>query len=160
MLSILFALACSSDIPAPVVTAAVPASTATAAPAPAAPAAPASAWKPTELPACHELSLLVKYDYAYIQQHYCELCKDVDDQACVLDWPSSDVPSCSYFDQLRNGIYAYYGYNFQKAEWKDYFTTQPWYSADPAFDAARMSAQANRNIALLKTMVEKKQGCL
>lgn len=161
-------LACSTQAPAPAATASLaPAAPAPAAPA-AAPARPAdmattaapAAWKAPELPACTEIALLVKYDYAYVQQNYCNLCKHVDEHACVLDWPSSDVPSCAYFDQMRNGIYAYYGYTFQKEEWKKHFGAQPWYTPDPNYDAARMSPEATRNIALLKTMAEKKQGCM
>ncbi len=123
-------------------------------------AAPAAAWAPPKLPSCHAGALLTSYDYVDVQKRYCELCKDQDDRACTLDWPSSDMPTCHSYDELRNTIYAWYGYPFTSAEWKAHFAKEPWYTADPTFTDTRMSAAARRNIALLKSKAEQKRDCM
>lgn len=159
--SLVLALACGS---APTPTSAAPpaATPAPAAPAPVAPpaksGAPASSWVAPALPACDPTALLVKYDFEYVQRNYCELCKGQDEYACEFDWPSNDVPLCTLWDEMRNGIYAYYGYPFKKQEWREKFKS--FYKEDPTFTEARMSAEAKRNIALLKSWGEQKKNCM
>ena len=123
-------------------------------------AEPTSAWVPTGVPACSNVALLVKYDYGYIAAHKCELCGSVSQDFCEYDWPSNDVPACAGFDTMRNGIYAYYGRAFETQKWKDYFAKQAWYKVNPAYSDAALSAEAKRNVALLKDMAEKGTGCL
>ncbi len=121
---------------------------------------PAATWVPPVVSTCSNVALLVKYDYTYIAAHKCELCGSVSQDFCEYDWPSNDVPSCADFDVMRNGIYAYYGRAFDTQKWKDYFAKQAWYKVNPAYSDAALSAEAKRNVALLKDMAEKGTGCL
>lgn len=123
-------------------------------------AADPAPWQPPALPVCSSVSLLTRYDYAYVQANYCELCKSADENACELDWPSSDVPECKVYDQMRNGIYAYYGRAFETEQWKAHFAKLPWYKVNPAYSDALLSAEAKRNVVLLKEMAEKGTSCL
>jgi hypothetical protein len=121
--------------------------------------APASTWQPPAVPACSDIALLVNYDYSYVQANICQLCGAANPSACEYDWPTNDVPQCSYFDQLRNGIYAYYGRPFESEKWKAYFAKQTWYRVNPAYTDALLSPAAKRNVALLKDMADKGERC-
>ena len=64
---------------------------------------------------------LIKWSFADRQSNKNELCcgpdgLPEDDMECMLDWPSSDVPSCSMYDEMRNEIFAQYGRSFQNRE--------------------------------------------
>ena len=83
-----------------------------------------------------------------------------DDGICELDWPSSDVPDCSMWDRMRNGIFARYGYVFRGQEWKDVFEKAPWYTPRSDFDMAWLSETAQTNVALLKKYAAEKYLCM
>ncbi|MDP2313425.1 MAG: YARHG domain-containing protein [Pseudomonadota bacterium] len=119
----------------------------------------APAWQPPGLPVCSNVALLVKYDYAYVQQHICELCGKSDPNACEFDWPANDVPSCSDFDEMRNGIYAYYGRAFETEKWKAHFASKPWYRVNPHYSDALLSKEAQRNVAVLKAIADSGSAC-
>ncbi len=122
-------------------------------------AEPSSPWAPPAVASCSKVGLLVKYDYSYIAANKCDLCGSVSQDFCEYDWPSNDVPACADFDTMRNGIYAYYGRAFETQKWKDYFSKQTWYKVNPAYSDTLLSAEAKRNVALLKDMAEKGTAC-
>jgi hypothetical protein len=90
---------------------------------------------------------------------YCALCKPFDEMACELDWPFSDVPPCSAYDEMRNGIFAFYGRPFEKPEWRALFAKKSWYAADASFTEARLSDIAKKNVAFLKQAASEKRAC-
>jgi hypothetical protein len=121
--------------------------------------APAPSWQPPPLPVCSSVALLVKYDYSYIQANKCQLCGAVSNDFCDFDWPTNDVPMCSLFDELRSGIYAYYGKPFEAQKWKDYFAKVSWYKVNPAFSESLLGPEAARNVALLKSIAQAGTAC-
>jgi hypothetical protein len=74
----------------------------------------------------------------------------VNDDRCELDWPSSDMPECGFFDELRNGIFARYGYTFKDPQWQKAFADKPWYTPRADFDQAWLSSTVQANVASLK----------
>ncbi len=110
--------------------------------------------------------LLLQHPYAKLSTGgFSEVCCTAntlgsDDPRCNLDWPVNDVPFCSHFDQLRNKMFAFYGYPFQKAQWADQFGKETWYVKRDDFQASWMPAVATANIAILKGIVEKKEVCI
>jgi hypothetical protein len=120
---------------------------------------PVATWQPQSLPACSDVALLVKYDYAYVQQNICALCGKTDPMFCEMDWPANDVPACSDFDAMRNGIYAYYGRAFETEKWKAHFAAQSWYRVNPAYSDALSSPEARRNVATLKAIADAGAAC-
>jgi hypothetical protein len=104
--------------------------------------------------------LLTAHSFESLQSGgYCKLCKPFDESACELDWPFSDVPPCSAYDEMRNGIFAFYGRPFEKPEWRALFATKSWYVADAAFTEARLSDVAKKNVAFLKQAATEKRAC-
>ena len=104
--------------------------------------------------------LLTQHSYESLRAGgYCKLCKKFDESACELDWPFSDVPSCKAYDEMRNGIFAYYGRTFEKEEWRAFFAAKPWYKPDSAFTEARLSPVARTNVAFLKRAADEKIAC-
>ena len=75
-----------------------------------------------------------------------------DDGRCQLDWPSSDAPECGYYDELRNGLFARYGYVFKDARWQALFGTRAWYRPRADFDAAWLPKLVQANVAALKPL--------
>lgn len=120
----------------------------------------AQAWEPPALPACSDLALLVQHDFAYVQANICTLCGSVSSNYCEMDWPTNDVPLCSDFDKMRNGIYAYYGRPFTTDQWKTYFASQSWYKVNPEYSDALLSEAAKRNVALLKKFADEGTSCM
>jgi hypothetical protein len=118
-----------------------------------------STFQAPPLPVCSDIALLVKYDYTYVQTHHCALCGKAGEEFCTFDWPFNDVPSCSALDELRNGIYAYYGRPFESARWQSWVAKLDWYKADPAYADSRLSPEAQRNVAYLKESAEAGRGC-
>jgi hypothetical protein len=90
--------------------------------------------------------LLTVYTFDEVQANYCALCGAHDEMACTLDWPTSDVPTCEIWDYYRNCIYATYGRTFEKEQWKAAFRDQPWYTPDPGYSDAKLSAMAKANV--------------
>lgn len=82
------------------------------------------------------------------------------DGICELDWPSSDVPDCSMWDDYRNGIFARYGYIFKSPKWKDRFEKMDWYEPRSDFDEAWLSETAKANVAVLKKYAAEKYICM
>jgi len=78
---------------------------------------------------------------------------------CEMDWPNSDVPDCSYWDELRNQIYARYGYPFKGKKWRDVFGKTSWYTPREDFSEAWLSGPAKANVALLKRYAAEKYIC-
>ena len=69
--------------------------------------------------------LLIKWPYDKIQEEFKTLCCTkgglaADNYQCEMDWPFSDVPSCSAYDELRNEIFARYGRAFKTPKWQKY----------------------------------------
>jgi hypothetical protein len=118
---------------------------------------PLHGWTEPTLGKCDDIKLLTQYEYSYIRKNFCTLCKDVNEEACVMDWPVNDVPECSFFDGLRNGIFAYYGYPFKNATWREKF--KAWYVENPTYNESMLSEAARKNVATLKKIAETKQGC-
>ena len=113
---------------------------------------------------CADDSLvLVKWDFDQAQRDFHRLCcgKDGlgDDLRCELDWPFSDVPSCTAWASLRNGIYARYGYPFTKAEWQKTYAATPWYERREDFEASWLPAVAAANVEKLKQLEKDHVGC-
>ena len=103
----------------------------------------------------HDELLLLQYPLEKLMggmwsQLCCKEGEELGGDRCNLDWPFSDVPSCDSWALLRNGIFARYGYPFQKTEWKAEFGRWDWYKRNDAFDPEQMSATARANIALLQ----------
>lgn len=69
------------------------------------------------------------------------------------------MPPCSAYDDLRNGIHAWYGYPFGKAEWRERFEPFPWYQRREDFDASWLSPVAAANVDKLKQLKADKVGC-
>ena len=73
-----------------------------------------------------------------------------DDDRCQLDWPSSDMPECGFFDELRNGIFARYGYQFKEPKYQQLFGAKPWYRPRTDFDGGWLPKVAQANVTSLK----------
>ena len=52
---------------------------------------------------------------------------------------------------VRNEIYARHGRPFQTADMKAHFEAQPWYTEDPAYSDARLTANDKANAALIQS---------
>ncbi|RME22268.1 MAG: YARHG domain-containing protein [Deltaproteobacteria bacterium] len=170
MLVLVVALACGSapssittPAPANAEPAAAPASTPSAEAHAAAPAFdPLAGHSLAEI--CRDRGLsLIKWDYDQLQRDFAKLCCGPDgiagDIACDLDWPFSDVPPCHAYDELRNHIFARYGYPFRSAEWQETFGTQPWYQRRDDFDPSWLSEAAKRNVERLKQLKASQTAC-
>jgi hypothetical protein len=129
---------------------------------PAPPAATASAAGKPGLDAatCGDpCALLTLYPYDELVKNACRICKKHDKTFCETDFPFSDVPACEAYDELRNCIYARFGYVFSKPKWQRQFGKLPWYKPDPSFTEAKLPAAAKANVRKLKDLKAKKQGC-
>ncbi len=104
-------------------------------------------------------ALLTRVSYDELTKNACGLCKKHDDTFCTMDFPFSDVPSCEAYDELRNCIFARFGYVFSKPKWREQFGKAPWYKPDPSFTEAKLPAVAKSNVQKLKDLKAKKQGC-
>jgi hypothetical protein len=82
-----------------------------------------------------------------------------DDGHCEMDWPSSDVPDCSLWDDLRNQIYARYGYPFEGEKWSTWSAKQAWYVRRVDFSEAWISPVAKANVAVLKRYKATRHHC-
>jgi len=113
---------------------------------------------------CSSLYLpLLKWRYAELQSNFTKLCCSKEglngEPPCGLDWPFSDVPSCEAYDDLRNGIYALYGYQFTKKKWQIHFTEKNWYQPREDYSESWIAAAAMENIATLQRLKEAKVNC-
>jgi hypothetical protein len=108
---------------------------------------------------------LIKWSFEERQSKSNELCCieggfPEDAIECMLDWPSSDVPSCSIYDEMRNGIFARYGRSFQTKKWKDHFASKDWYIPRDDFIEVWINPVAMANVRLLVDMKNQKINCL
>jgi hypothetical protein len=51
---------------------------------------------------------------------------------------------------LRNAVYARHGRPFQAKDLADFFSQEPWYTQDPAYTDARLTAQDQRNLEVIQ----------
>lgn len=127
------------------------------------PGSASSKASPKPVPAaCEEpFGLVARYDFAWLEENVCQLCGGADEEApwCALDWPFSDVPSCDVWDEMRNGVFAYYGYPFKDARWKARFERERWYRRDEGFTPEKLPAPARRNVKLFKQFKEERRAC-
>lgn len=109
---------------------------------------------------------MIRWDFDALHSGYASLCCGVPgglpagEGGCELDWPFSDLPSCKAYDELRNGIFAHYGYPFQNFEWKARFEGKPGYVRRDDFDTNWLSPAAGRNVEKLKQLAAARSGCL
>ena len=113
----------------------------------------------------HDELLLLQYPLADLMggmwsQLCCKEGEELGGDRCNLDWPFSDVPNCDSWALLRNGIFARYGYPFQKTEWKAEFGRWEWYQRNEAFAPEQMTTTARANIALLQRYEKEGFSCL
>jgi len=109
--------------------------------------------------------LLIKWPYDKIQSEFKALCcadggLESDHYQCEMDWPFSDVPSCSAYDELRNEIFARYGRSFKTAKWQKQFGATDWYSVRTDFSNDWLSDVANQNVAQLVKNKKEKVSCM
>ena len=106
--------------------------------------------------ACQESCLLLTIQSYEVLSNgaYCTRCKDHDEMACELDWPSSDVPPCWALDEMRNCIYAGYGRAFSTPRYKKVFGEKAWYRVDAHYSDANIPKVAHANAAYLQKMVK------
>jgi sulfatase modifying factor 1 len=104
-------------------------------------------------------ALLTMYSYDELSSNACKICKKYDKTFCEVDFPFNDVPSCEAYDELRNCIFARYGYVFSKPKWQKQFGKAAWYKPDPSFTEAKLPPVAKANVQKLKDLKAKKQGC-
>jgi hypothetical protein len=113
---------------------------------------------------CHDNSLLLlKYTYAELQGGKCaEVCCAASDEhwCCGLDWPSSDVMTCSEYGYMRNAVFSRYGFPFTEAKWQEAFGDQPYYRRRDDFDASWLTAAATENVATLKRKEDTREACI
>ena len=79
---------------------------------------------------------------------------------CELDWPSSDVPGCSMYDEMRNEIFARYGRAFKTPKWQETFKKTDWYKIRSDFSNDWLSEVAKKNIELLVQKKANKVACM
>ncbi|MBN1492242.1 MAG: ankyrin repeat domain-containing protein [Phycisphaerae bacterium] len=104
-------------------------------------------------------ALLTLYSFDELASNACKICKKYDDTFCEIDFPFNDVPSCDAYDELRNCIFARFGYVFSKPKWQKQFGKAAWYKPDPSFTEAKLPAVAKANVQKLKQLKAKRQGC-
>ena len=106
---------------------------------------------------------LIKWRYAELQNNFTELCCTPEglnsDLPCGLEWPFSDVPSCTAYDHLQQGIYASYGRPFKSAVLQKRFAEEPWYSPREDYSEVWLNATAVENISTLAHLKKTKVHC-
>ena len=108
---------------------------------------------------------LIKWSYEDRQSKHQELCCGEggfpeDAEVCIFDWPSSDVPSCSMYDEMRNEIFAQYGRSFKTEKWQELFGAQDWYQIRDDYTDEWLSPVAQANVKSLIEKKAKKVGCM
>lgn len=109
--------------------------------------------------------LLIKWPFDQIQSEFSALCcieggLSSDNYLCEMDWPFSDVPSCSAYDEIRNEIFARYGRAFKTPKWQETFTKTDWYKIRSDFSNDWLSEVAKKNIELLVQKKANKVACM
>lgn len=112
---------------------------------------------------------LIKWPYATLQENFTKLCCTTGgleeglaegSMECDLDWPFSDVPSCSAYDELRNEIFARYGRGFSGKQWQQTFGATDWYTVRKDFSNDWLTDVANQNVATLVELKKDKVACM
>ena len=126
----------------------------------AAGAPPATKAPATKAECTDQCLLLTRLPFAEVQSKICDLCGKHDEMVCELDWPSSDVPPCRIWDDMRNCIFAHYGYAFKTPRLRKYFEKKPWYRKNAAFDPKSMPKVAKDNVQRLLKFKKEKYMCI
>ncbi len=114
---------------------------------------------------CWTERILVKWSYDELQTGFRDLCcthpegLGPDGAFCDLDWPFSDVPPCAAYDDMRNGIFAFYGYPFTTDTYRDKYANIDWYVKRDDFDIDWLPQVAKDNVATLKRLKEDEVAC-
>ncbi len=103
--------------------------------------------------------LLTRLSFDEVQKNICSLCGGHDEIFCELDWPASDVPSCSIWDDMRNCIFAAHGHVFKSPAYKTKFEGKPWHRANPKFDAKTLPKVAQDNVQRLLRYKKQRYQC-
>ena len=115
---------------------------------------------------CSSNSLaLIKWPYDKLNSDFKSLCcgeggLPEDHEYCMLDWPSSDVLSCSAYDEMRNEIYARYGRAFKGKRWQKTFGSTAWYKVRADYSDQWLSKTAMSNVSQLSKMKKNKVACV
>ena len=109
--------------------------------------------------------LLIKWPYNKIQAEFPALCctkggLSSDNYLCEMDWPFSDVPSCSAYDEMRNEIFARYGRAFKTPKWQKIFGQTDWYTIQADFSNEWLSEVAKTNVEILVKNKTNKVACM
>ena len=106
---------------------------------------------------------LIKFSFSDLQSDFAGVCCGdgglKDDMRCELDWPFSDVPPCTAYDDLRNGIFMHYGYPFNSPEWRQRSEKNPDYKRRKDFMPDWMTDEAKANVETLKKLKKDKVAC-
>jgi hypothetical protein len=116
-----------------------------------------------ELCAGSPAQLMLKYELGALQTGKChDVCCPIDSShwCCELDFPFSDVPPCDAWAEMRNEIFARYGYPFQEQRWRDRFEQEPWYQRREDFDPKWLTQVAADNVAVLQKNEKEQIGCM
>ena len=106
--------------------------------------------------------MLLKYRFDELEADKCEdVCCTLDSThwCCDGQWPFADQPPCRAWAEMRNGLYARYGYPFEDPEWRAMFEDEPYYRRREDFALSWMTPVARRNVETLKRMEDEKVGC-
>ena len=130
--------------------------------APSTPFDPLAGKTPGEI--CESTALLlIRYPYEALEADYAGLCCTPEARGphdeCELDWPFSDVPPCTAYDDMRNGLFAAYGFPFKSPKWKKRFDGFPGYTRREDFDPGWLNATALANVKKLKKLKAERVSC-
>lgn len=108
---------------------------------------------------------LIKWPYETLQANFSNLCcttggLEEGSMECELDWPFSDVPSCSAYDDMRNEIFARYGRAFSSKQWQQVFGATDWYTVRDDFSDSWLTDTANQNASTLVQLKKNKVSCM
>ena len=78
---------------------------------------------------------------------------------CETDFPFNDVPPCEVWDDLRNCIFARFGYVFTKPEYQQQYSKVRWYKPDPTFTPDKLPPAAKANVKKLQELKAKRIKC-
>ena len=161
-LLILLAISCTSENPDPTIAQSSIPARKNAAPSSNEPFNPLDGKSLRDICSSYFLSL-IKWRFAELQNNFNEMCCTKEaldsDLPCGLEWPFSDVPSCTAYDELQQGIYASYGRPFESGPWKQRFAEEPWYSPRDDYSEIWLSATAVENIETLAHRKKTKVHC-
>ncbi|MGI9335063.1 MAG: hypothetical protein ACR2RL_18110 [Gammaproteobacteria bacterium] len=107
--------------------------------------------------------VLIRFDFETLQSSFADVCCGngglQDDMRCEMDWPFNDVPPCTAYDELRNGIYMHYGFPFTTAKWRDRAKKMPGYERRNEFSPNWLSETAKKNVQTLKRLKKDRVAC-